>query len=137
MTIIEKLTKMPEEAQNQQLRFFARADLETKLTILEIQVQLFHKLRSIKRDIENSKLMLVALILSIHRAISAMDQLDLNVIRLRSKNNKGQLMRAKLLGSWAIIKKLKDDQKMTFDEISKYLQNNHKLKIPYPTHNAG
>lgn len=134
--IVEALTKMPFELQSQRLRFFARVDTETRLKILDSQRQLFHRLKNQNPNTDNAALTLASLLISIHKIIDSLDQVDLNVIQLRSKNNKHKLKREKLLGYWSIVKKLKIDQKMSFRDISKYLLKYHKLEVSYTTIHA-
>jgi hypothetical protein len=133
MNEIEKLTQMPEEVQNQQLRFFARANLEMRVKILSNQKQIFHKIKGFKGDVDNSILTLVSLLIAIRQEANSLDQIDLNLIKLRGKNNKRRLKRDILLGYWAIVKKLKNDENMSFREISLYLRKYHQQEISHST----
>ena len=51
----ETITKMNQESQNQRLRFFAKVDISTKLKILDKQKELFHKLKSVHSDVNNTE----------------------------------------------------------------------------------
>ncbi len=133
LTTIEYLTKLNQESQNQKLRLFAKVDITTKLKILSSQKQLFHKLKSAHIDIENTILTLSSLVLAIDSVAKELDDVNLNAIKLRSKNNKAKIKRQKVLGYWAIVRTLKLDQKMSFREISSYFQKYHKLKVSYST----
>jgi hypothetical protein len=133
MNEIEKLTQMSGEVQNQQLRFFARLGLEMRLKILTKQKQLFHQLKGLHTNTDNAILTLTSLLIAIKQESDSIDPMDLNVIRIRGKNNKRRMKRDILLGYWAIIKKLKNDEKMSFREISEYMRKYHHQEIAYST----
>ncbi len=130
---IEILTKMSIEIQNQQLRLFSRVDLDTKLRILDHQKQLFHKLKSAYGDVDNAVLTLSALVLAIDAVIKELDDVNLNAIKLRGKNNKAKIKRQKVIGYWAIVRTLKLEQKMSFRDIATYFAKYHKLEVSYST----
>jgi hypothetical protein len=133
MKIIETITKFSLEVQNQKLRLFARVDLEMKLQILQLQKQLFHKLKNTHSDVDNATLTLTSLILAIEAIVNQIDNINLNAIKLRSKNNKSTKKRQKLLGYWAIVRTLKVDQNMSFRDIATYFAKYHKLEVSYST----
>ena len=131
--IIENITKQTYELQNQHLRLFARVELPMKLQILQRQKQLFHKLKGTHSDVDNSALTLASLILAIESVTKDLDVINLNAIKIRGKNNKIKIKREKLLGYWAIIKTLKQEQNMSFRNISSYFRKYHKLEVSYST----
>ncbi|DAB34918.1 MAG TPA: hypothetical protein CFH82_02895 [Sulfurospirillum sp. UBA12182] len=133
MKIIETITKFSLEVQNQKLRLFVRVDLSTKLQILQLQKQLFHKLKNTHSDVDNATLTLTSLILAIEAIVNQIDNINLNAIKLRSKNNKSTKKRQKLLGYWAIVRTLKVDQNMSFRDIATYFAKYHKLEVSYST----
>lgn len=130
---LEQLAKMTQEAQNQQLRLFARIDLVTKLKIIQQQKPLFHKLKSAYCDVDNSALTLASLILAIYSVTKELDIVSLNAIKLRGRNNKAKIKRQKVLGYWAIVKTLRLEQNMSFRDIAIYLKRYHKLEVSYST----
>jgi hypothetical protein len=95
---IETITKLSLEMQNQNLRLFARVDLKTKLQILQLQKQLFHKLKSTHSDIDNTIFTLSSLVLAVDAVAKELDDVNLNAIKLRGKNNKAKIKRQKVLG---------------------------------------
>jgi hypothetical protein len=119
--------------QNQKLRLFAKVDLKMKLQILQLQKQLFHKLKNTHSDVDNATLTLTSLILAIEAIVNQIDNINLNAIKLRSKNNKSTKKRQKLLGYWAIVRTLKVDQNMSFRDIATYFAKYHKLEVSYST----
>ncbi|MBP9491177.1 MAG: hypothetical protein KBE77_06980 [Aliarcobacter sp.] len=129
----ENLTKLNQESQNQKLRLFAKVDITTKLKILDLQKQLFHKLKSVHCDIDNTVLTLCSLILAIDTVVKELDNVNLNVIKLRAKNSKTKVKRQKLLGYWAIVRTLKLEQNMSFRDIATYFAKYHKLDVSYST----
>ncbi len=131
--IISALTKYPILKHNQNLRLFARVDLQTKLQILQLQKQLFHKLKSTHRDFDNTILTLASLVLAIDTVAKELDNINLNAIKLRGKNNKAKIKRQKVLGYWAIVRTLKLKQNMSFRDIATYFAKYHKLQVSYST----
>ncbi len=132
-TICESITKLNFESQNQRLRLFAKVDITTKLKILTSQKQLFHKLKSAYSDVDNTILTLSSLILAIDSVAKELDDVNLNAIKLRGKNNKAKIKRQKVLGYWAIVRTLKLEQNMSFRDIATYFAKYHKLEVSYST----
>jgi len=132
-TICESITKLNIESQNQRLRLFVRVDLQTKLQILQLQKQLFHKLKTTHSDVDNTILTLSSLILAIDLIAKELDDVNLNAIKLRGKNNKAKIKRQKLLEYWAIVRTLKLEQKMSYRDIATYFAKYHKLEVSYST----
>lgn len=131
--VLENITKLNFESQNQRLRLFAKVDIATKLKILQYQKQLFHKLKDVHRDMDNAALTLASLILAIDGIAKEFDDVNLNVIKLRGKNNKAKVKRQKVLGYWAIVRTLKLEQNMSFRDIATYFAKYHKLEVSYST----
>lgn len=129
----ETITKLNQESQNQKLRLFAKVDITTKLKILTSQKELFHKLKSAYSNVDNTVLTLSSLILAIEAIEKKIDDVNLNVIKLRAKNNKAKVKRQKVLGYWSIVRTLRLDQKMSFRDISTYFDKYHKLEVSYST----
>ena len=132
-TTCESLTKLNQESQNQKLRLFAKVDITTKLKILASQKQLFHRLKSSHGDIDNTVLTLSSLILAIDLIANELDDVNLNAIKLRSKNSKAKVKRQKVLGYWAIVRTLKLEQNMSFRDIATYFAKYHRLDVSYST----
>ena len=130
---MEKITQRTYESQNQQLRLFARVALPMKLQILQLQKPLFHKLKGTYGDVDNSALTLASLILAIDSVAKELDDVNLNAIKMRGKNNKPKIKREKVLGYWAIVRTLKLEQSMSFRDISIYLKKYHKFEVSYST----
>ena len=132
-TTCESLTKLNQDSQNQKLRLFAKVDITTKLKILDLQKQLFHKLKSVHSDVDNTVLTLASLILAIDTVVKGLDDVNLNAIKLRGKNSKTKVKRQKVLGYWAIVRTLKLEQNMSFRDIATYFAKYHKLDVSYST----
>lgn len=128
---LEQLTKMSYESQNQTLRSFIQTDVEIKLQIIRQQMLVFHKLKSVYRDVENAVLTLASLIISIDRVLKELDLVNINAMKLKIKSNRTKSKRQKLFGLWAIIKTLKNDQNMSFRQIAKYCHKFHKFEISH------
>lgn len=131
--MIESITKLNQETQNKNLRLFVRVNLQTKLKILQLQKQLFHKLKNSYCDVDNTLLTLSSLVLAIDSVAKEFDDLNLNAIKLRARNNKAKIKRQKMLGYWAIVRTLKLEQNMSFRDIATYFAKYHKLEVSYST----
>lgn len=131
--MIEKITKLSLESQNQKLRLFSRVDLQTKLKILSSQKQMFHQLKNAYKDVNNTMLTLSSLILAIDTVEKELDVVNLNAIKLRGKNNKAKIKRQKILGYWAIVRTLRLEQNISFRDIATYFAKFHKLNVSYST----
>ena len=128
----EIITKLNQESQNQKLRLFAKVDFEIKLKILTSQKQLFHKLKNNNNsDVDNNILTLSALILAIYSVVKELDDVSLNAIKLRCKNNTNKSKREKLLFYWGIVRTLKLEQNMSFRDIAIYFGKYHRFEISY------
>lgn len=131
LKVIENITKQTYQAQNQQLRFFAKVELPMKLQILELQKQLFHKLKSTYGDVDNAVVTLSSLILAIDNVKKELDLVNMNAMKLKVQPNKVKLKRQKLFDYWAIVKTLKNEQNISFRQIAKYFQKYHKFEISH------
>ena len=130
---IEKLTKLNQVAQNQRLRLFVKVDITTKLKILQHQKSIFHMFRNSHDDLDNAVITLASIILAIDTVTEKIDDVNLNAIKLRGKNNKAKIKRQKLLGYWAIVRTLRLEQNMSFRDISTYFAKYHRLEVSYST----
>ena len=132
----ETIVKMNQQSQNQKLRLFAKVDITTKLKILDLQKQLFHKLKNAHSDVDNTILTLSSLILAVNSVEKEFDDVNLKAIKLRAKNSKTKVKRQKVLGYWAIVRTLKLEQNMSFRDIATYFAKYHRLEISYSTIHA-
>lgn len=128
----ETITKLNQKSQNQKLKLFAKVNFETKLKILTSQKQLFHKLKNNNSNVDNTILTLSSLILAIDSIAKELDDVNFNVIKLKSKNN-NKTKREKLLSYWGIVRTLKLEQKMSFRDIATYFRKYHKFEVSYST----
>ena len=131
--IIERLTKLTQESQNQRLRLFSKVDITTKLKIIQQQNTLFHQLKSKYNETSKAELTLSSLVLAVDFIAKELDDVNLNAIKLRGKNNKAKIKKQKVLGYWAIVRTLKLEQNMSFRDISTYFAKYHKLQVSYST----
>lgn len=130
---LEAMTKMGIEAQNQQLRFFARVGFDTKLKMIQAQKPIFHKLKSVYSDVDNAVLTLASLVLAINNVLKELDTVNLNAIKLKTKSVRQKAKRDRLLGYWAIVRALKLEQNFSFRHIAEYLKKYHKLEVAHST----
>ena len=133
LKVIESITKKSYESQNQHLRLFSKVDLPIKLQIMQLQKPIFHKLKSANSDLDNAILTFSSLILAIETVVKETDPVNLNAVKLRSKNHKTKIKRQKVLGYWAIVKTLRLEQNMSFRDISVYFAKYHKFEVSYST----
>ena len=125
---IEKITKMHMEQQNQLLRFFSRVDLETKLKIMQTQREIFHILKNLHKNIDNTALTYSSLVVSILRERKNSNS---NTKIFKAKKFRRSSKKDKILEKWAIVKSLKNDEKLSFRQISVYLQKYYRFYVSY------
>jgi hypothetical protein len=131
LILLEQLTKLNEEAQNKNLRQFAKLDNEMRIEVLKKQKSIFHKMKK-ETDCDNNPLLtLASLILAIDVAINKFDDIDHNIIKMRSNNSQSKKKQQKLLTLWAVVKRLKTKENLSFRQISKYLKKYHRFEISY------
>lgn len=131
--IIEIITKLNQISQKNMVQFFAKVDIRTKLNIIQHQRSIFHKIKSAYTDVDNAVLTLASLILAIATVAKELDDVNLNAIKMRGKNQKTKIKREKVLGYWAIVRTLKLEQSMSFRDISSYFKKYHKFEVSYST----
>lgn len=128
----EIITKMNQETQDQMIRTFTKLEISLKVDIFKDQKAIFHKLKNIHFDIDNSILTYASFVLAIEFIIKNTNQVNLKAIKLRSKNAKKQNQkREKLLSYWSIVKTLKLEQNYSFRSISEYLLKYHRFEVSY------
>ncbi|MEA1916063.1 MAG: hypothetical protein U9N42_00880 [Campylobacterota bacterium] len=130
---IEKIVKMNHITCNRHLRIFVKVDINTKLKIFQHKKSIFHKLKDIYNDVDNTVLALSSLIIAIYEIVGELDNVNLNAMKLRTKFQKRKIKREQLLSYWAIVKTLKMEQNMSFRQIATYLKKYHKLEVAHST----
>ena len=127
---IEKITKMHMEQQKQLLRFFSRVVLETKLKIMQTQREIFHILKNLHKDkdIDNATLTYSSLVISIS---AERKNSNSNAKIFKAKKFRRSSKKEKILEKWAIVKSLKNNEKLSFRQISAYLQKYYRFNVSY------
>lgn len=129
--MFNKITQSSYDTQNKKLRLFAKVNLSSKLEIIKEQKPLFHKLKNTYEDVDNSTLTYASLILAIDKFEKQKNSVNLKAIKLRSKKQRANIKREKLLSYWSIVKTLKYDEELSFRDISDYLKKYHKFEVSY------
>ena len=126
---------MSEEVQRQKLRFFAKLNEKTKLEVMLIQKEIFHKIKNNVnyQEVSNELLTLASLLLAINKCSEKMNIVKINSIKQRSKKLKNERKKEKLLQYWSIVKQLKKDENYGFRSISEYLYKYHRFDISHST----
>ncbi|MDD2887318.1 MAG: hypothetical protein PHY66_05910 [Aliarcobacter sp.] len=128
----EIITKMNQESQNQMIRTFTKLDVSVKVDIFKEQKVIFHKIKNIHFNVDNSILTYASFVLAIKLIVSKTNEVNLKAIKLRTKNAKKQNQkREKLLSYWSVIKTLKNEQNYSFREIPDYLLKYHRFEVSY------
>lgn len=128
----EIITKMNQETQNQMIRTFTKLDISVKVDVFKEQKVIFHKIKNIHFNVDNSILTYASFVLAIKLIVSKTNEVNLKAIKLRTKNTKKQNQkREKLLSYWSVIKTLKNEQNYSFREISDYLLKYHRFEVSY------
>ncbi len=125
---VEKIIKMHLEQQNQLLRFFSRADLETKIKVIKKQREIFHTLKNLYKDTDNAILTYSSLVISI--SVERKNS-NSNIKIFKAKKFRRSSKREKILEKWAIVKNLRNDEKLSFRQISVYLRKYYRLNVSY------
>ena len=131
--IVEHITQLNQESQNQRLRLFARVDLDVKLHVAEQQTPIFHKLKEKYRDIDKAVLSFSSHILAINSVLGKLDNVALNASKLCTHNIRSRSKRDKIVKNWATVRTLKLQKNMSFRDIAKYLTKYHKLSVAHST----
>lgn len=128
---VEKTTKMPIEQQNQLLRIFARVYIADKLMIIKQQKKIFFHLKNTYNyNVDNTILTYSAFILSINQYLND-NKNNIKISIFKAAKFRKSFKRDKIIEKWAVVKSLKNHEKLSFRQISQYLQKYHRLDISY------
>ncbi len=130
---VTRLLKKTDEEQKAILRSFVKMPLEARLKAMEESRNIFYPLREENKDVALQLLSYASLVLAIVKYEDATDNMQKYTVAMRSKSYRKQPKREKLLGKWAIIKSLKNDEGLSFRQIATYLQKYHKLSVVHST----
>jgi hypothetical protein len=134
--IIAKLLKMTDDEQKVILRVFVKLPIESKIEIFENNRSVFFKLREEEHHISLSTLSYVSLIMSIRQYRNDIDNVDKNIIHIRSKSLRNQPKRDILIGKWSLVKELKNEKNLSLRQICRYLKKYHKIEVATSTLHA-
>ncbi len=127
-----KFLKMTNEQQKSTLRHFTKMPVAQKAIVMDGHKQAFHSLRQNNRDIATNILSYVALIKAISSFIDE-NKVNINAQKIKGNFYKKQPKSEQLINKWSLLKELRIEQKLSFRQISIYLQKYHKLKVSYST----
>jgi hypothetical protein len=130
---VTRLLKITEEEQKAILRSFVKMPLEARVKVMEESRIIFYPLRDENRDTALQLLSYASLILAIVKYQDVTDDVKRHTVAMRSKSYRKQPKRDKLLGKWALIKSLKNDENLSFRQIAAYLHKYHKLSVVHST----
>jgi hypothetical protein len=131
------ITKINEESQKKNLRFFTKLTEEKQLEILERQRQIFRDLKrnGKYKEVSNQLITLASLIQAIDECKKKMNDVKINSIKYRAKKTKTEQKKEKLLQYWSIVVQLKEDEDYSFRAISEYLYKYHRFEVSHSTIN--
>ncbi len=132
-SIVTRLVKKTDEEQKAILRSFVKMPLESRVKIMEESRAIFYPLKEENKDVSLQILSYASLILAIVKYQDVADDVQKHIVTMRSKSFRKQPKRDKLLGRWALIKSLKNDENLSFRQIAAYLQKYHKLSVVHST----
>lgn len=132
-SIVMRLLKITDEEQKAILRSFVKMPLESRVKVMEESRAIFYPLKEENKDMALQVLSYASLILAIVKYKDTTDALKRHTVAIRSKSYRKQPKRDKLLGKWALIKSLKNDENLSFRQIAAYLQKYHKLSVVHST----
>lgn len=130
---VTHLVKKTDEEQKSILRGFLKMPLEARVKVMEESRNIFYPLREENKDTALQLLSYVSLILAIAQYQNTTDDVKRHTAAIRSKSFRKQPKRDKLLGKWALIKSLKNDENLSFRQIANYLHKYHKLSVVHST----
>ncbi len=130
---VARLLKKTDEEQKAILRSFVKMPLEARVKVMEESRAIFYPLKEEHKDMALHVLSYASLVLAIAKYQDSTDDIKKHIVSLRSRNVRTQPKREKLLGKWAIIKSLKNDENLSFRQIATYLYKYHKLSVVHST----
>lgn len=130
---VTRLLKVTDEEQKVILRAFVKMPLESRIKVLDNNRNIFYPLKEQNKDVPIPILAYASLVLAINQYLKTTDNVDKNVLKIRTKSFRKQPKRDKLLGKWALIKSLKNDNNLSFRQISNYLKMYHRLSVVHST----
>ena len=147
LRIIEGETLLNQQHQKFLLRYFARLPLERQLDVLNRhrRILFMKKQHKASEDIPIHVVSYIAFILAIKSHFADEQKLSskrfedmeinevrelalINLDKLKMRKRKSKTKRDKVLGLWAVIKTLRNEN-VSFRDISRYLKKNHSLTI--------
>jgi len=145
---VEKIIKLNEDEQNALLRIFSKLPTNEKIELMSDHRKLVHKLKQVYNEVSITVLSYSALILAVQTYNVNKDKLnklniaDLSLDEIRKitskrakvflrKEFRKQTKRGALLGYWAVVRTLKNDEKYSFRKIETYLKKHHKFEVSY------
>jgi len=130
-TILENLTQLTPFYQNQLFRYFAKLNTQEKLEALAPQRQKFHLIKKENHDVTNTALTLASMLLSIDSYLKAIDPVKRRALTLRTRRPVRSEKREKIVGLWAIVRKLRLEEGYSWRSISTYLLQYHHLQVSH------
>lgn len=129
---LQLLTKKSTYEQKRLLKLFAKLNSSQQKQVLNRQRDTFHKLKSLNdKAVDKDTLTLASLIIAIDEFINSLSDTKLKVLKLKNRKPEVKLKTQKLLSFWSEVKELKENEEMSFRDISEYLQKNHKFEVSY------
>jgi len=128
---ISSLTGLTPLYQNQLFRYFAKLDTQEKLEALTPQRQKFHLIKKENNDVSNTTLTLASMLLSIDLYLKGIDPVKRRALALRTKRPVRSEKREKIVGLWAIVRKLRLEEGYSWRSISAYLFQYHHLQVSH------
>jgi len=130
---VNYLLKNTDEQQKQTLRGFVKMPLESRIKVFEEQKKSFYSLREKQKDTPISILLYSSFVIAINQFSANTEDIDKNIMEIRSNSVRKFAKREKLLAKWALIKELKNIKGLSFRQISNYLKKYHKLDVVHST----
>jgi len=147
---VEEITRTNENERHALVRSFLRLSTDFQIEIMSTHRKLLYKLQQKYQDVEISTLSYSALIIALQinkvnrENLKKLNLSDMSLDEIRDitskrakvflrKKFRKQTKRERLLGYWAIVRTLKNDEKYAFRDIEIYLEKNHQFKVSYST----
>jgi len=131
---VMKLIKQSDEQQKITIRQYSKLNLKRRVKIFSNHRKIFFDLKEKNKEIEVSVLSYIAFIKAVYQFTMNKDnETEINIsktaIGLKRSRPKSDI----LIDRWSLIKELKNEHKLSFRDISKYLMKYHKIELAHST----
>lgn len=129
--LLDSITNTSSKIQTVRLKEFSKFNIELRNEVFRKMREEYFKIKNLSND----KVLLnhAAMIIAIDKVKSSCDEITLNTMNIKSKFSTRSIKREKLIEKWAIIKRLKTQENMSYRDIQKYIRKHHRIDVAHST----